>query len=112
MVGSLTKFNVESEQRCCYSIPMEIEFDPSKNAQNIAERGLSFTLAEKFVWATSLILEDVRQEYGEPRFRAFGYINHRLFVMIFTPRGNTLRIISLRKANRRERNWYEAQTQS
>jgi uncharacterized DUF497 family protein len=46
------------------------------------------------------------------RFIALGTIGERLFSMMFTVRGDVLRIISLRKANKREVRKYEKQTQS
>lgn len=60
-----------------------------------------------FDWDTALVVEDVRYEYGETRLRAFGFILGRLHVMVFTPRGRDVRIISLRKAKAREVRWYE-----
>ncbi len=79
-----------------------IEFDPVKNARNIRERGLSFQLAEAFEFETAVIRLDDRKDYGESRFNALGYIGQRLYVMTFTPRVDTIRVISLRKANNRE----------
>jgi uncharacterized DUF497 family protein len=46
---------------------MTITFDPRKNARNIAERGLSFDRVEALDWATALITQDTRMEYGEFR---------------------------------------------
>jgi uncharacterized DUF497 family protein len=89
---------------------MKISFDPAKNERNIAERGLSFDLAAEFEWADALIIQDDRRDYGEPRFQALGYIGERLHVLVFTPRGQALHVISLRKANLREVKRYEAQS--
>jgi len=87
----------------------DISFDPAKNERNIASRGISFEVAEQFEWDTALIAEDLRKEYGERRFQAVGLIAGRLHAMVFTPRGGTVHVISLRKANRREMRRYEAQ---
>jgi len=87
-----------------------MSFDPAKNERNIAERGLSFDLAAEFEWADALIVQDDRRDYGEPRFQAPGYIGERLHVLVFTPRGQALHVISLRKANLREVKRYEAQS--
>ena len=46
----------------------DVSFDPAKNERNIASRGISFVVAEQFEWATAMIAEDLRKEYGEPRF--------------------------------------------
>jgi uncharacterized DUF497 family protein len=86
-----------------------ITFDSGKNERNIAERGLPFELVEDFEWDGALVVEDVRKDYGERRFQALGRINGRLHALVFTPRGGSVHVISLRKANRREVKLYEAQ---
>jgi uncharacterized DUF497 family protein len=48
------------------------------------------------------MIEDVRKDYGERRFRVLGYIDDRLYAVVFTPRDNTVRVISFRKANIQE----------
>jgi len=89
---------------------MLIEYDPAKNASNILRRGLPFDLMALFDWATATIEQDKRRDYGEERFQATGWIGQRLHVVIFTMRGNVARIISLRKANKRERQRHEKPT--
>jgi uncharacterized DUF497 family protein len=91
---------------------MEIEFDPEKNAPNIELRGISFEEAHLFEWESAVIIPDTRRDYGEPRYRAFGLIDNRLHALVFTPREGVIRVISLRKASRREVIRYETQTQS
>ncbi len=81
---------------------MQLSFDPDKNNRNIQERGLDFNLATELDWATALIDEDTRHNYGERRFRALGCIGERLYALIFTPRAGLVHVISLRKANVRE----------
>ena len=85
---------------------MKIEFDPNKNTNNLKERGLSFQLAENFELETAIIRIDTRKNYGEPRFNALGYIENRLYHLTFTVRVGVIRVISLRKANKREVNYY------
>ena len=81
---------------------MQLSFDPVKNERNVQERGLAFTLVSELDWATAVIDEDTRENYGERRFRVLGRINERLYAVVFTPRANKLHVISLRKANSRE----------
>ncbi|MGO8755252.1 MAG: BrnT family toxin [Gallionellaceae bacterium] len=81
---------------------MKITFEPKKNADNIRERQLSFDEVSKLEWSSAVILEDVRKEYGERRFRVFGYIDERLYAVVFTPREGAVHVISFRKANSRE----------
>ena len=81
--------------------------DPKKDRRNIATRGLSLDLAEQLDWATALIWEDRRKDYGEQRYCVLGFIEDRLHSVVFTPRNGKARVISLRKANKREVNRYE-----
>jgi len=85
---------------------MKIEFDPAKNERNIAKHGVSLAMARSFELETAVIRMDWRKPYGELRFNALGYIGPRLHNMTFTLRGGTIRVISLRKANRREMRRY------
>lgn len=91
---------------------MDISYDPAKDARNIALRGLSFARAIDFEWASALIVEDRRRDYGEPRLQALGMIDGRLHALVFTPRAGRIHVISLRRANSREVQRYEAQTES
>ena len=89
-----------------------MERDPAKDDRNIAERGLSLDLAERLDWATALIWEDNRRDYGERRYCVLGFIGDRLHSVVFTPRDGKPRVISLRKANKREVKRYEKTIQS
>lgn len=81
--------------------------DPEKERRNLAVRGLSLDLAEELDWATALIWEDRRKDYGERRYCVLGFIEDRLYSVVFTPRNGKPRVISLRKANKREVSRYE-----
>jgi hypothetical protein len=84
------------------------EWDEAKRRATLFTRGLDFAAMERFDWSTAVIREDARRDYGEPRLRAMGLIDGRLHEAGFTPRGNRIRIISLRKANIRERRLWDA----
>ena len=86
---------------------MEITFDPAKSRKNIAERSLPFELAAELEWRTALIVEDTRRDYGERRLRVLGLLHGRLHAVVVTPREQGLRVISFRKANRKEKRLYE-----
>lgn len=86
---------------------MLIRFDPAKDAANLVKHGISLGEAEDFEWDTARYEEDNRRDYGERRLIGTGYIGVRLHVVIFTERDDVIRIISLRKANARERKKYE-----
>ena len=90
---------------------MKIDFDPAKHERNIRERGLPFDLAGEFDFSRAMVREDGRRDYPEPRFVALGFVGGRLHVLCFTPITDGIRVISFRKANRREEKLYEqAQT--
>jgi hypothetical protein len=86
---------------------MEIEFDPEKSAKNVEVRGLPFDLVAEFDFESALVARDVREDYGEDRLVALGFIGKRLHVVAYTMRGNSLRVISLGKANVREVERYD-----
>ena len=86
---------------------MRIEFDPAKSARNVKERGLPFELTAEVDWSAAYTIEDHRRDYGEARFLAFAPMNGRLHVICYCIRGEAFRIISFRKANKREERAYE-----
>lgn len=81
---------------------MTIEFDRGKNIANVAKHGVDMSAAAEFDFETAVTWTDTRQSYGETRTIAVGLIANRLHVLVFTMRGLKLRVISLRKANRKE----------
>jgi uncharacterized DUF497 family protein len=86
---------------------MIFEWDREKDERNQQTRDVSFALAaEVFDDAYRLTFEDVRYAYGEQRFITFGHIARRLFCVVYTMRDETIRIISARKANKKELNRY------
>ena len=86
---------------------MQYEWDEKKRIANLARHGVDFAATEKFEWDTALETIDGRFEYGEERWITLGFIGNKLHVRIYTSRADVIRIISLRKANKREREYYE-----
>jgi uncharacterized DUF497 family protein len=91
---------------------MDTSYDPAKSWRNMVERSISFELVREFDWSDAIVIEDKRKDYGESRYQAFGCINGRLHVLVFTPRSLKLHVISARKANSREVKFYEKTTRS
>lgn len=91
---------------------MKITYDPAKNERNIRERGLSFERVAEFDFGTAITVEDKRREYGEARYRVLGWIGAELHALVFTLRESTLRVVSLRRASRKERRLYAEETGS
>jgi uncharacterized protein len=85
---------------------VKIEFDPTKSAKNASQRGLPFELTAELDWDAAHTIEDQRQSYGETRYLAYAPMQGRLHVVCFCIRGGAFRIISFRKANRREEKFY------
>lgn len=81
---------------------MRIEFDPAKDAGKQAKHGLSLSVAEELDWDAALVWVDDRYEYGELRMIALAPKTETLYYVAFVERGEARRIISLRRANRRE----------
>ena len=81
-----------------------------RRADNLHKHGVDFAIVERFQFDTAVITIDDRKNYGEVSYRAFGTIDGRLHVLIFTARGAQTGVISLRRANDRESENY-AETQ-
>jgi hypothetical protein len=81
---------------------MRFEFDPDKDAVNQAKHGVSLALAVELDWDAALVWVDDRFEYGESRMIALAPETAILYYVAFVDRGMLRRVISLRRANRRE----------
>lgn len=81
---------------------MEFEWDDGKDDANRAKHGLGLRDAMRLDWLRGRTVPDDRHDYGEARFVLYARMDGRLHVCIFTQRQGRRRIISLRKANRRE----------
>jgi uncharacterized DUF497 family protein len=80
----------------------------AKSDRCLRERGCAFVdVQPAFTDPNRRSERDTRREYGEARFRLFGRVGDRLFVIVYTFRGEAVRIISARKANARERARYD-----
>jgi uncharacterized protein len=85
---------------------LEITFDPAKNAANLEKHGVPLELAENVDWSEVWCDIDGRRDYRELREVGYAMIGGRLYCMVFTQRGATMHVISLRKANNREKQNY------
>ncbi len=86
---------------------INIDFDSAKNDKNILERDLSFERVQEFDFETATFTIDDRFDYGETRIRALGLIEKRLYALVFVETDSGIRVISFRKANKREVKQYE-----
>ena len=82
---------------------MRITYDPNKRAKTLAERRVDFEDAALVFAGETFEVEDTRKDYGERRVVCFGYLQGRLVVVVYAPRGEDRHVISMRKANEREK---------
>ena len=86
---------------------MEFEWDAAKNSSNFAKHGLDFADARLVFAGPCVTFVDHRFDYGEERLISLGMLDGRVVVIAHAPRGlDVTRIISMRKANRREQKTY------
>ena len=62
--------------------------------------------AEEVFAGATLTVEDDRQDYGEVRYITIGFLDEAMVVLVWTRRDDAHRIISMRRANERERRLY------
>jgi uncharacterized DUF497 family protein len=82
------------------------EWDEAKSRKNFRERGFDFEFATRIFDGPRIEEEDFRKNYGERRIVATGKIEDGIFVVVYTRRGESRRIISARPAKRNERDDY------
>ena len=79
-----------------------LEWNEEKRLLTLEKRGLDFADAALIFAGETYNFPDDRKDYGETRIITVGYLNERMVVIVWTPRGNNRRIISMRKANEKE----------
>lgn len=85
---------------------MKIEFDRAKEALNRVRHKMGFAGAKAMFEGFHIDDEDDREDYRETRFVTLGCVGRQIVVCVWTPRGDRARIISLRKADKDEREIY------
>ena len=83
-----------------------MEWDEEKSEKNRRERGFGFEVAYGFDWDNAETERDDRKDYGEVRYRAFGWAEEMRLCIAFTFRGETVRIISIRRVHDKEARKY------
>jgi uncharacterized DUF497 family protein len=81
---------------------VKITFDKAKREQTMARRGLDFADAAEVFEGLHTVLTDDRFEYRERRYISAGYLRGRMVVIVWTPRGETRHIISMRHCHAKE----------
>jgi uncharacterized DUF497 family protein len=87
---------------------VKFEWDEEKNRENVEKHGLSFADAREIFDTPLLAAPDTREDYGEDRWVAIGFLKNFVVVVVYTERvKDVIRIISLRKALKHERARFE-----
>ena len=87
---------------------MHFEWDESKRQANFTRHGVDFAVAPVVFAGYTVTITDERKDYGEERYITPGRLHGRVVVVVHTQRGETILIISMRKANEREQRIYQA----
>ena len=85
---------------------MRCEWDERKNESNLVKHGLGFELAKEVFRSPFVTKKDNRKDYGEKRMIALGVVEQFVLLVVYTMRGDRIRIISARRANEEERRVY------
>jgi uncharacterized DUF497 family protein len=85
---------------------MKISFDPPKRERTLRDRGLDFANAAEVFAGSTFDAVDDRKNYGEERIVTAGYWQGRMVIVVWTRRGEARHVISMRKANEREKAYY------
>ena len=87
---------------------MEFEWDEEKRSLNLSKHGVDFERAALIFGGPIIETPDRRKNYGEGRYQAIGMFEDECFVVVFTRRGDAIRLITAWKGGRDERKAYEA----
>ena len=82
---------------------MKITFDPVKRDATLRDRGLDFEEAAEVFAGRVIDIPDLRHDYGEFRISTVGALQNRMVIVVWTQRGEARHVISMRKANDREK---------
>ncbi|MEL6440889.1 MAG: BrnT family toxin [Cyanobacteria bacterium J06621_8] len=85
---------------------MEFEWDEQKRLSNLQKHGIDFIRACQIFDGFTVEFEDNRYDYGEDRYIAIGENKGQILTVVYTERGDAIRLISARQATRYERNLY------
>jgi len=87
---------------CIYNNNGSFEWDENKNKANIEKHGLDFQDAPEVFLKRHITMESTRSR-AEQRYITIGVCGYSAVAVVYTKRGETIRIISFRRANRKER---------
>ena len=83
------------------------DWDKEKRQQNLLKHGIDFLYAAQIFEGETVTIVDDRQDYGETRYLAVGTVAGELFAVVYTLRGDVIRLISARRARKKEYERYQ-----
>jgi uncharacterized protein len=83
------------------------EWDEEKRQETLLQRGIDFLYAAQIFEGNVVTIVDDRQDYGETRYLALGILGGDIFAVVYTLRGENIRLISARKARKKEYERYQ-----
>jgi uncharacterized protein len=86
---------------------VKITYDLAKRQATLDNRGLNFADASIVFAGPTITVQDIRRDYGEVRFQTVGFLADRMVMVVWTPRGETRHVMSMRKCNNREKAIYQ-----
>jgi len=84
-------------------------WDEKKRKLNLAKHGVDFHDAATIFDGPLVTVEDRREDYGERRYVALGFLADIVVSLTYTERGDRIRIISIRKALKHETRFFLSQ---
>ena len=107
-VGDDRSEALDNGRPLAYGSGMEFEWDEAKNSACFERRSFDFAYAVRaFLDPHRIVAQDRRRDFGGDRYRLLGTVDGRVYVVVYTVRGSAVRIISARRANRKEVADYE-----
>jgi uncharacterized protein len=91
-------------------LAVEFEWDPAKHERNLSTRGIGFDEAALMFEGEVIEWPDTRTDYGEVRMNAIGEANGKVLRITYTMRGHVVRIITVWKANRKDRHRWQTRS--
>ena len=86
---------------------MKFSCDPNKSRANYFKHGIVFEFAQYLDWTKEVVWQDARYNYNEVRMSGLVPLEGKVYAVVYVLRAESTRMISLRKANKREANYYE-----
>jgi uncharacterized DUF497 family protein len=89
-----------------YTVAVNFTWDEPKRQANLGKHGLDFADAEKVFAGPMVLFEDTRIDYGEQRMIGVGLLDYFVVLIVHVENEETIRIISMRKADDNETDLY------